>query len=164
MPLISDASRLCAALGSLIPTRATSQRTPLCTEWDELLQNIYASCLTIALHMRRSLQHAHLLRLIAPESYVHTIRSWAPKVLMCQATGGLEGLLISYWDESKLSFDSFISLYDKGTSWDFLILFTFFSLVPKSGKRISMLSICRNKGLAWGRSICHGPIAAPIVA
>ena len=54
----------------------------------------------------------------------------------------------SYWDESKLSFDSFIPLYDKGTSWDFLILFTFFSFVPKSGKRISMLSICRDKGLA----------------
>ena len=76
------------------------------------------------------------------------LRSWAPKVLMCPAMGGL-GRLLSYWDESKLSFDSFILLYDKGTSWDFLILLTFFSSVPKSGKRISMLSsICRDKGLA----------------
>ena len=53
------------------------------------------------------------------------IRSWAPKVPMCQTIRGLGGLL-SYWDEPKLSFTSFISLYDKGTSWDFLILFTFF--------------------------------------
>ena len=75
---------------------------------------------------------------------------------MCQAIGGLEGLL-SYWDESKLSFDSFISLYDKGTSWDFVILFTFFSLVLKSGKRISMLSICRNKGLAHQDLWCGAP-------
>ena len=49
---------------------------------------------------------------------------------------------------SNRSFDSSISLYDKGTSWDFLILFTFFSFVPKSGKRISMLSIRRDKGFA----------------
>ena len=44
---------------------------------------------------------------------------------MCQAIGGL----LSYWDESKLSFDSFIPLYDKRTSWGFLILFTFFTFV-----------------------------------
>ena len=44
-----------------------------------------------------------------------------------------------YWDESKLSFDSFISL---------LILITFFSFIPKSGKRISILSMCRDQGLA----------------
>ena len=56
--------------------------------------------------------------------------------------------LLGYWDESKLSFDSFVPLYDKGTSWGFLILFTFFFMVPKSGKRISMLSVCRDKSLA----------------
>ena len=27
--------------------------------------------------------------------------------------------------------------YNKGTCWDFLILFSFFSLVPESGKRVS---------------------------
>ena len=54
---------------------------------------------------------------------------------MCHAIEGL-GELLGYWDESKLSFDSLIPLYDKGTSWDFLILFTFFSFGPKSGKRI----------------------------
>ena len=71
------------------------------------------------------------------------VRSWAPKVLMCQAIGEL----LSYWDKSKLSFDPFIPLYNKKTAWDFLILFTFFSFVPQSGTRISMLSICREKGL-----------------
>ena len=41
---------------------------------------------------------------------------------MCQAIGvGICSVI--YWDESKPSFDSFISLYDEGTSWDFLILF-----------------------------------------
>ena len=50
------------------------------------------------------------------------LRSWAPKVLMCQAIGGLRELL-SYWNESKLSFDSLIPLYDKGTSWDSLLFF-----------------------------------------
>ena len=59
---------------------------------------------------------------------------------MCQAIEGLGGLLIAI--------GTLIPLYDKGTSWDFLILFTFFSFVPKSGKRISMLSICRDKDLA----------------
>ena len=49
---------------------------------------------------------------------------------------------------AKNDFDSFIALHDKGTSWDFLILITFFSFVPKSGNRISMLRICRDKGLA----------------
>ena len=48
-------------------------------------------------------------------------------------------VLLSYWDGLELSSDSFPSLrYDKGTSWDFLILFTFFSFVLKiseSGKR-----------------------------
>ena len=48
----------------------------------------------------------------------------------------------------SLSLDSFLPLYDKGTSWNFLILFTFFPLVPKSGKRISMLSNCSDKGVA----------------
>ena len=64
-------------------------------------------------------------------------RSWAPKVLMCQAILGVHGSL-SYWDISKQSFDSFIQLYDKETSWHFHILFTFFSFVPKSGKRMSV--------------------------
>ena len=48
-----------------------------------------------------------------------------------------------------MSSDSLTSLYDKGTSWDFLILFVFFPFVPKSGKRIPALSIiCREEGLA----------------
>ena len=68
------------------------------------------------------------------------IRSWAPKVLMCQAILGVHGSL-SYRDISKQSFDLFIELYDKGMSWNFHILFTFFSFVPKSGKRISVVSI-----------------------
>ena len=75
--------------------------------------------------------------------------------------------LLSSWDESKLSFSSLISLYDMGTIWDFLILFTFFSFVPISGKRISMLSICRDKGLAhedlWRRECCTTlPYSLPV--
>ena len=51
--------------------------------------------------------------------------------------------------ESKLSFSLFILLDDKGTFWDFMILFSFFSFGPKLGKRISMLSsTCRDNGLA----------------
>ena len=63
------------------------------------------------------------------------IRSWAPKVAMWQAMKRL-GRFLSYYIESNLSLDSFVSLYDKGTSWDFLILFTFFSFVPMLGKRV----------------------------
>ena len=68
-----------------------------------------------------------------------------PKVLMCQAIRGLVGLL-SYWVESELSFE----LYDMGTSWNFLVLFTFFPLVPLSRERISILSkvFGRDTGLA----------------
>ena len=62
---------------------------------------------------------------------------------MCQAIR-----VLGYLDELKLSFDSLISLHEKGTSWDFPILIAFFYFVPKSGKRMSMLSICRDKGLA----------------
>ena len=53
---------------------------------------------------------------------------------------------VSYWDELKLSFGSFIDM--KLTTEQLIILFTFFVIVPKSGKRISMLSICRDKSLA----------------
>ena len=54
----------------------------------------------------------------------------------------------SYWDGLKLSFASFISLMDMKFTMKQLSFFTFFSPVPKSGKRISMLSSCRDKGLA----------------
>ena len=65
------------------------------------------------------------------------------------SNGGLRGYLLTCEDELNLSFDSSFPLYDKGTSWDFLILFTFFPFIPKSGKRISKPNIfCRDKGLA----------------
>ena len=76
-------------------------------------------------------------------------QSWAPKVLMCQATRGFSRIYLpTYWDDSKSSYDSFIPLYDKGTSWDFLILFPLFDFVLKSGKRTSILNICTDRGLA----------------
>ena len=38
------------------------------------------------------------------------------------------------------------SLSDVGTTMEQSLLFTFFSLVPKSGKRISVLNCCRGEG------------------
>ena len=54
----------------------------------------------------------------------------------------------SYWDELKLSLNSIISLIDIRFTTKQLMFSTFFSFVPKSGKRISMLIPYRNKSLA----------------
>ena len=54
------------------------------------------------------------------------VRSWAPKVLMCQAIRG-----------ELMGVDEHVR-YVKASADFNLILLTFFSFVPKSGKRISM--------------------------
>ena len=54
----------------------------------------------------------------------------------------------SYWDDLKLSFGSFIDM--KFTMKQ--LNFSTFFFVPKSGKRISILSSCRDK---WNKICRH---------
>ena len=63
------------------------------------------------------------------------VRSWTPKVLMCQAIKGLLG----YRDESKQLFDLFIHYMAIERLGTFSFFLPSFSFVPKWGKRISML-------------------------
>ena len=60
---------------------------------------------------------------------------------MCQAIEGLLSTLAVGTNRSCRSIHSFHYM-TRETSWAFLILFTFLSFVPKSGKRIAMHSIC----------------------